>query len=454
MGFSMRSGRNSIAAYIFLLLLNIQGLGEAKGQTSGDLEKYSGKYPDNAVILATFRQDMVIGMTDGKPRLDISEYKEYMALTDNANYFSNSKETFGAIHKLKDIEAYSLVPEKGGYKKITVKDFKRTSETSGSSFYDDIFALNFTFPSVAKGTRMISRIRTSADDPSFPYKFYFGDFIPCDDYIFTVTCPENVDIRYKMFGRDTSVINFSMMSKGGKKIYTWHASNPKSYISDPLAPSPSYYVPHLIVQVGRYNYKGKTTTVNNSLDDLYKLVYRRVSKINLEEAVAIKALADSLARGSASDEESVRRIFTWVQRNIKYIAFEDGENGFVPREASLVLQRKYGDCKDKTSLLVAMMKTQGLHSSYAWIGTRDIPYNFSDLATSGNFNHMIAVWRDDNNNPVILDGTTLHNLIEDIPSAIQGKECLIENGPDRYTVYSIPVASPEKNTFTTLFRLN
>lgn len=58
---------------------------------------------------------------------------------------------------------------------------------------------------------------------------------------------------------------------------------------------------------------------------------------------------------------------------------------------------------------------------------------------------MIAVWWDDNDNPVILDGTTHHNAIEDIPSSIQGKDCLIEKGPDNYRVYTIPVASPLKN---------
>ncbi len=442
----MKLNRNIIPVHLLLLFLMIPWLGEVKCQSLAELEKYSQKYPDNAVILASLRQDMVILLPDGKPKLNISKYKEYMALNDNANYFANSKETFGAIHILRDIEAYSLVPEKGGYKKIPVKSFKRTSETSNSSFYDDIFALNFTFPSVLRGTKMISKILTSSDDPSFPYKFYFGDLLPGDEYIFTVTCPGNVDIRYKVFGRDTSIINFSMSLKGGKKVYTWRASNPKSYISDPIAPAASYYIPHIIVQVSKYNYKGKTTSVNNSLDDLYKIVYKRISNINFAASGEILALTDSITGGKQSNKEKVRKIFTWVQRNIKYVAFEDGENGFVPREASLVLQRKYGDCKDKTSLLVAMMKSEGLNSSYAWIGTRDIPYKFSDFATRSNFNHMIAVWWDNNNNPVILDGTTLHNMIEDIPSSIQGKECLIEKGPDKYMVYSIPVASPEKNT--------
>ena len=437
--------RDNFPAFLFLLLFNLVITGEVLAQESGEFERYSQKYPSNSIILTSFKEDLVITMADGKPVLNLKEYKEYLALNDNASFFAASKEIFGSIFKFKNIESYTLVPEKGGYNKIPVKSYNKTSETTNSLFYDDIVTYNFTFPSVVKGVKMISRISMSSDDPSFPFKSYFGDYFPCEDYSLTVTCPENVEIKYEVFGRDTSIINFSFLEKAGKKIYSWHASNTKSYTKDDYAPDASYYIPHVIIQVSKYNYKGRTTVINNSLDDLYKRLYKRISNINLSVTNEIKALTDSLTKGVAPAKEKVRRIYSWVQKNIKYVAFEDGENGFVPREAGLVIRRKYGDCKDKTSLLVAMMRSQGLNAGYTWIGTRDIPYSFSGLVTDFNFNHMIAVWWDDSNNPIILDGTTHHNSLEDIPSSIQGKECLIENGPDNYKVYRIPVASPEKN---------
>lgn len=438
--------KNTTPVYLFILLLNSVLFSEVRGQGSGEFEKYSQKYPDNSVIITSLKLDMVIEMANGKPVISLNEYKEYLALNNDANYFADSRETFGTIFKFKSIEAYSFVPEKEGYRKIPVKSFNKTCQADNNLFYDDDISYNFTFPSVVSGAKMISKTSRTCDDPTFPYKFYFGEFFPGDEYVFTVTCPENVKIRYKTFGRDTSIISFSLLKKAGKKVYTWRASNPKSYIWDEYTPDADYFLPHVIIQVSEYSFKGETASVNSSLDDLYKIVYKRISNINLSESGAIKALADSLTKGIDSNKEKVRQIYRWVQRNIKYVAFEDGENGFVPREANLVLQRKYGDCKDKTSLLVAMMKSQGLKASYTWIGTRDIPYKLSEFATGSNFNHMIAVWWDDNNNPVILDGTTHYNPLDDIPAFIQGKECLIDNGPEKYTVYTIPVDSPEKNT--------
>ena len=80
-------------------------------------------------------------MTNGKPVLNLSEYNEYLALNDDAIYFADSKEKFGALYGFKNIESYTLVPEKGGYNKIMVKNFNKTSEISNTLFYDDVIAL-------------------------------------------------------------------------------------------------------------------------------------------------------------------------------------------------------------------------------------------------------------------------------------------------------------------------
>lgn len=442
----MTNKKNNCHLPFLFMLCIVMIPGMTDGQDTGGLKHFSDKYPNNSVILTSYKEDLVIRMIDGKPELDISEYKELLALNDNAAFFAESGARFGSVYKFKDIEAYSLVPDNGTYKKIPVKNFNKTTETSDGLFFDDVISYNFTFPSVIKGSKMITRIRRTSDDPVFAYRFFFGDYFPCDEYRFTLTCPENVEIKYKVYGRDTSIINFSTLVKGGKKIYTWCASNPKSYINDDQAPDGAYYMPHIVVQIAGYSYKGNSTAVISSLDDLYKIVYKRISSINLSESKEIKVLTDSLTAGAESNIDRVGKIFSWVQKNIKYVAFEDGANGYIPREATLVLQRKYGDCKDKTSLLVAMMRSQGLNASFAWVGSREIPYRFTEFPTEFDSNHMIAIWWDDNDNPVVLDGTTLHNRLEDVPSFIQGKECLIERGLADYRVFTIPVASPERNT--------
>lgn len=440
----MRLNRGQILSFFAALLSQTIFLLNISAQ-SDEFNGYLKKYPNNSMIIVAFRQNLEIEFANGKPVLNFSEDKQLLALNDNANYYSNSRELFGGTYKLKEIKAYTMVPEKNDYRKIPVSSFNKTSETSDYSFYDDVVAYNFTYPSVVKGAKMYSQVQMVSEDPAFPFKFYFGDFFPSEEFSFTVTCPENIEIRYKLYGYDTSSVSFNLTHKSGKKIYSWRAVNTRTYTRDGYAPAIEYFIPHVIIQISKYTWKGNSFNVISSLDDLYKWHYKKICNLNQTESPEIKALTDSLTRNQSSDKEKVRSIFKWVQNNIKYIAFEDGENGYVPREASLVMKRKYGDCKDKTSLLVAMMKSQGLHASYAWVGSRDLPYKFSEFSTGFNTNHVVAVWWDENNQPVILDGTTQNHSMEDIPAFIQGKECFIDNGPDKYTLYKIPVASPEKN---------
>ena len=159
-------------------------------------------------------------------------------------------------------------------------------------------------------------------------------------------------------------MKFKKTSKGDKVTYQWQASNSKCYDRDPDAPGLRYFLPHLIIQLAGYTVNNTYTPVIGSLKDLYAFNYSNVINLQTAPCSSIKVLADSITSQSATGREKVRSIFKWVQKNIKYIAIEDGDNGFVPREASLVLKRRYGDCKDKTSILVCHDQIPGTESKF------------------------------------------------------------------------------------------
>ena len=49
--------------------------------------------------------------------------------------------------------------------------------------------------------------------------------------------------------------------------------------------------------------------------------------------------------------EKVKAIYYWAQKNVKYVAFEYALGGFVPRDANDIYSKKYGDCKDNSSIM-------------------------------------------------------------------------------------------------------
>jgi hypothetical protein len=419
--------------------------GRLQAESLSEINDLQQKYPRQAVIVSQKKLDVTISLVNNVPVINMESYKELTVLGENVTFLSDSKEYFSSHLKMKKLEAYSLIPEHNQYKKLAVQSFKKSMEIDNSVFYDDQYAYGFTFPSVVKGARLVTKYTASMGSVYMPVGFDFGGGIPSENMMVTLSCPKNIQISFKLFGKDTSIVQFKKTLKGDKIIYQWQASNSKCYDRDTEAPGLRYFLPHLIIQLAGYSVNNTFTPVIGSLKDLYAFNYSNVSSLQTCSSPDVKALADSITSQAVNGREKVRAIFKWVQKNIKYIAIEDGDNGFVPREASLVLKRRYGDCKDKTSILVAMIRSQGLKASFAWIGSRHLPYKYSEFASLVDDDHMIAVWWDEHDSPVILDGTTYSHSMENVPAFIQGKECLIERGKDDYVLYTIPVAEPVHN---------
>jgi tetratricopeptide (TPR) repeat protein len=67
----------------------------------------------------------------------------------------------------------------------------------------------------------------------------------------------------------------------------------------------------------------------------------------------------------ATVEDKILAIVEWLNREIRYTGVEFSEASLVPRKPSEVLQRKYGDCKDKSTLAVALLRAAGIDAHVA-----------------------------------------------------------------------------------------
>jgi tetratricopeptide (TPR) repeat protein len=76
----------------------------------------------------------------------------------------------------------------------------------------------------------------------------------------------------------------------------------------------------------------------------------------------VRAKADEIARGQRSDGAKAQALYYWVSQNIRYVSLSFGVGRYQPHPAAEVLSNRYGDCKDKTTLLEAMLEAEGLHA--------------------------------------------------------------------------------------------
>ena len=100
--------------------------------------------------------------------------------------------------------------------------------------------------------------------------------------------------------------------------------------------------------------------------------YEEIGRIGAREAAGraavtptIQALADRIA-GSAQGLDAARAIYNWVTSNIRYVAvYLSVEDGWVPHAADAVLKAGYGDCKDYTVLMQALLAARGIRADMA-----------------------------------------------------------------------------------------
>lgn len=413
-------------------------------QSVAELEK---KYPGEMAVYAKYDEHLVIEFEKGELVAHSDVEREILLLKDNvAGYFNKGSVYHSYFNRVQDIEGYTLVPDGDNYKTVKTKMFKTVPSESESVFYDDGKETEVSFTNLTKGARTVLKYSITHNEIHLLPKFYFQNYLPMMEATFSITYPKGMDLASVLEGTEVSWIKKTVEESRKTVTVTYKATDvPRAKIfSD--APSFSYYSPHVLVYIKSYidPHSDENVVVLKDADALNKYIYGFVKNVNRFEDKNIKDKVTELTKDSKTDAEKAAAIYKWVQNNIRYIAFEDSLGGFIPREASLVFKRRFGDCKDMASLIRGMCKAAGMDARYVWIGTRSIPYSFKDTPIPGVFNHMICAVKIDDK-WVFLDGTDPILPYGAIPEAIQGKDALISDNANHYEAVRIPVTNSDKS---------
>jgi tetratricopeptide (TPR) repeat protein len=97
--------------------------------------------------------------------------------------------------------------------------------------------------------------------------------------------------------------------------------------------------------------------------------YWRLARDKLDVDEDVRALAKRLVAGRSSDRDKVAAIYHFAASEIRYVALELGIEGIRPRAAALTLARGWGDCKDKATLIIALLREVGIAAEYVLVRT-------------------------------------------------------------------------------------
>jgi len=103
----------------------------------------------------------------------------------------------------------------------------------------------------------------------------------------------------------------------------------------------------------------------------------------------IKQEVASLTASAKTPLEKMRALAQFLQKDIRYVGIYLGIGGFQPHTASDVFVHRYGDCKDKATLLSSMLSQIGVESYYVLINSERGSVAAETPANVGAFDHAI-----------------------------------------------------------------
>lgn len=184
-----------------------------------------------------------------------------------------------------------------------------------------------------------------------------------------------------------------------------------------------------------------TMSSGSSWNDLAKQ-YNDIVEKQIANA-PVKPLVVAAQKGTANRDAIIAALVRTLHAQVRYTGVEFGDAAIVPATPADTLARKYGDCKDKASLLVAMLRAAGIPAYVALLNAgleQDVSPNLPGM---GMFNHAIvyvpgspARW---------IDATTDHMNAAALPSADEGRLALIIR-PETTALATIPESPSTANT--------
>ena len=258
------------------------------------------------------------------------------------------------------------------------------------------------------------------------YSFQSTDSILQSAYALRV--PKGRDFKWKAVNCE---LNPQVLHGEDTSTYLWiHGETP--------ALKEEYNMPATNDIVPRLNYSSV-----ESWDAVYNW-YRDIAKDRYTVDPAIEETVQQLTADLLTMDDKIRAIYHFVASRIRYVGIELGQGAYQPTPADQVLRVRYGDCKDKTTLMIVMLDLVGVEAFPVMLNPA--PYQRIDIEipSLGQFSHLIAAIPRDGGGYIWLDPTAETCSYGDLPARNRGRKGFVIRS-DRGGFVDIPISTPESN---------
>mgnify|MGYP000952680824 CR=1 FL=1 len=431
-----------------------------------ELERYV-EYVENRVSYDRKYRENTAGLLAAAPRVDAADNQAGVYLLNKVIEKvypdgTNSRTAHVLVKVLTDAGAKRFAEERIYYyadeQRATIRT-ARVIHADGSEKQADLLpeqtvpiserkvaVRQIRFPALAAGDVFELEYRIDDLEQSF-FGRYFGDVfhfrqdLPVALARYVLIAPAGLELHFRPV-RCELAPEIRQDQEEGATVYTWTMRDLPRIESEPLMPPVTELSP--AVEVSTYK----------DWADFGKWYWGLVRKQH-EAGPEVARLSKELCAGAATEMDKIRAVYNHVVTDIRYVAWEFGVHGFKPYRAEQIVARKFGDCKDKATLICALLAEQGIAAHPVLIRAEPLRERQDlGLPLISLFNHCIAWLPATKDRPELwLDGTAQYCSIDALLDTDRGARVAVI-APEGASVRDIPPSAPEMNATTCDFRLS
>jgi tetratricopeptide (TPR) repeat protein len=259
------------------------------------------------------------------------------------------------------------------------------------------------FPRLSTGDVVELRYRIEDVAPRNEIADYFGEveYLSSDEPIASSEYVLITPKKRKFFVRASPMprLKSDVKENADQRIYRWAATDVAPVSPEPHMPP----WPEVLAQV-----HVSTFQTWDAVGSWYWGLAREQFDVDDE----VRKKTRDIVKGLTDERAKVRAVYKYATQ-LRYVALEFGIEGIRPRRSALTLARGWGDCKDKATLIVTMLRELGIPSTIVLLRTGMRGDIAGEPASLAPFDHAIAYVP---SLDLYLDGTAEHTGSAELPA--------------------------------------
>ncbi len=175
---------------------------------------------------------------------------------------------------------------------------------------------------------------------------YFLQYVePIAESVVTIVGPSSLPLRHIVKNGEAE---FTESADGGRTTYTWTTHGSPKIERELAMTPPRQFATRLIV------------STMQTWEETSRYVWKMVD----EKCVADESIVDLVAEitdGLSTTEDKIRAIHYWILENVRYLGIAMDRGAFLePHFAAYTLEKEYGICRDKATLMITMLAEIGV----------------------------------------------------------------------------------------------